>query len=237
MKVLTVCRCRHPSSSASSRMILDSSLIWSRCSKSTVLKKKTQNPDSCIGQCGLIVWQFWTKKASVELLLLSWCRRLQWRHTEGRRLLTCRWGPFTKLWEVFTAFISRAPKHQRSCERVWYLTSCILVHWCVLRIISPGPDVLCSCWRLSSGGGGTEKVCVALSTFMVPGMLYVEQDLFLLFFWFSLHLILSVLFLFRHFYEGSFSLFSVDDTVQESWPCPHVGHPVLPERRRACKCP
>lgn len=31
-------------------------------------------------------------------------------------------------------------------------------------------------------------------------------------------------------------LFSVHDTVQESWTCPHLGHPVLPEWRRACEC-
>lgn len=50
-------------------------LVWSgRVVLNLQSAIKTQNPDSCIRQCGLIVGQFWTKKASVELLLVSWCR-------------------------------------------------------------------------------------------------------------------------------------------------------------------
>lgn len=42
--------------------------------------------------------------------------------------------------------------------------------------------------------------------------------------------------LFSHMADILLPLFSVHDTVQESWTRPHVGHPVLPEWRRACEC-
>lgn len=90
------------------------------------------------------------------------------------------------------------------------------MHLCFL-LITLVPDVLYSCWHLSNGGG----------TALV--FLFFSFDFH--FTWFYLFCSCFVIFM------TDASLFSVDDTVQESWPCPHVGHPLLPEWRRACKCP
>lgn len=124
------------------------------------------------------------------------------------------------------------------------------MHLGSLLIIIPAPDVLCShfwamvkkisAWHALFNAGS--KMSSVPATFKVWRAQHHDKltlstfgrKIYSFYFhstWFYL--------LFSHLglmADVLLPLFSVHDTVQESWTRPHLGHPVLPEWRRACEC-